>query len=216
MIPLRDINPRSSFPIINVIIITVCSAVWIYEATLPEASLERFIYAMGLVPGKIAVNPLGVVTHMFLHGGWFHVISNMWFLWIFGDNVEGNFGRFRYLLFYILAGLGAAFLQTVVSRFHGGADVPMVGASGAISGVLGAYIRLYPRARIVTLIPIFFFLTTARLPAFLFIGLWFVLQVLNGIAFLPYGEMGGVAWFAHIGGFVAGFLLVDLFRMKRP
>ncbi|MCX8075487.1 MAG: rhomboid family intramembrane serine protease, partial [Aquificaceae bacterium] len=138
-------------------------------------------------------------------------IGNLWFLWVFGDNVEDRLGKVRYLLFYILSGLGAGLIQTVVSLIFGGEDVPMVGASGAISGVLGAYMWLFPRARILALVPIVFFLTFLEIPAVFFIGLWVFIQVVNGIISLPFADMGGVAWFAHIGGFVLGYLLVRKF-----
>lgn len=211
MIPLRDLNPHKGTPVINIVIIIVCSIVWLYEVSLDEYELNHFIYSYGLVPAEVFINPTSLLTHMFLHGSWLHIIGNMWFLWVFGDNVEARLGHFRYLVFYILSGLGAALLQTLVSFLTGGADVPMVGASGAISGVLGAYMYLFPGARILALVPVFIFLTLMELPAYLFIFLWFLIQVVNGVITLPFASMGGVAWFAHIGGFLVGYYLVRRF-----
>ncbi|RMH02346.1 MAG: rhomboid family intramembrane serine protease [Aquificota bacterium] len=211
MIPLRDLNPHKGTPVINIVIIIVCSIVWLYEVSLDEYELNHFIYSYGLVPAEVFINPTSLLTHMFLHGSWLHIIGNMWFLWVFGDNVEARLGHFRYLVFYILSGLGAALLQTLVSFLTGGADVPMVGASGAISGVLGAYMYLFPGARILALVPVFIFLTLMELPAYLFIFLWFLIQVVNGVVTLPFASMGGVAWFAHIGGFLVGYYLVRRF-----
>ncbi|MCS6875804.1 MAG: rhomboid family intramembrane serine protease [Aquificaceae bacterium] len=211
MIPIRDVNPHRSFPVVNLTIIVLCSLAWLYEVSLSEEGFYDFISLYGLVPVHLLDRPQTLVTHMFLHGGWLHIIGNLWFLWVFGDNVEDRLGKVRYLLFYILSGLGAGLIQTVVSLIFGGEDVPMVGASGAISGVLGAYMWLFPRARILALVPIVFFLTFLEIPAVFFIGLWVFIQVVNGIISLPFADMGGVAWFAHIGGFVLGYLLVRKF-----
>ncbi|GBC88610.1 MAG: rhomboid family intramembrane serine protease [Hydrogenobacter thermophilus] len=215
MIPIKDINRSRSFPIVNTFLILLCAAVWLYQVGLDEYQENIFIYKYGLVPADVFQRPYTLLTHMFLHGSWLHIIGNMWFLWIFGDNVEDRLGRFRYLLFYIISGLGAALLQTSVSFMFGGEDVPMVGASGAISGVLGAYLRLFPHARILALVPIFFFLTFMEVPALFFIGLWILIQVINGILTLPFAQTGGVAWFAHIGGFAVGYTLVKAFYNKR-
>lgn len=214
MIPIKDLNPHRSFPVVNLGIIALCSALWLYEVSLPKEELNIFVYEYGLVPAQVLSNPHTLLTHMFLHGSWLHIIGNMWFLWVFGDNVEDRLGRFKYLAFYILSGLGAAFLQTLVSFIFGGEEVPMVGASGAISGVLGAYLRLFPHARILALVPVFIFLAFMELPAFLFIGMWFFIQLINGLVFLPFAGMGGVAWFAHIGGFLVGYYFVRLFYRK--
>lgn len=216
MLPIKDLNPHRGTPIVNISIIVLCSLVWLYEVSLDEHELNDFVYSYGLVPAEVFINPLSLLTHMFLHGSWLHIIGNMWFLWVFGDNVEARLGHLRYLVFYILSGLGAAFLQTFVSFLTGGEEVPMVGASGAISGVLGAYMHLFPRARILALVPILFFFTFMELPAYIFIFLWFLMQVINGIITLPFAHMGGVAWFAHIGGFVVGYWLVkSFFRVGR-
>ena len=219
MIPIKDINPSRSTPVVNISIIAICVAVWLYEWRLEKvllptlygtiSALELFIRKFGLVPAEFLSKPYTLITHMFLHGGWFHIIGNMWFLWIFGDNVEDRLGKLRYLHFYILCGLGAAFTRTFISLLFGGGQVPMVGASGAVSGILGAYLRMFPHARVLALVPIFIFFTFMELPAAIFIGFWFLIQVVNGLISLPFIGMGGVAWYAHIGGFLVGYLLVD-------
>jgi membrane associated rhomboid family serine protease len=215
MIPLKDINPSRNFPIVNLTIILICSAVWLYEVSLEDYEFNDFVYSFGLVPVEIFSKPYQLFTHMFLHGSWLHIIGNMWFLWVFGDNVEDRLGKFKYLLFYVLSGLGAAVIQSLVSFLTGAVHVPMVGASGAISGVLGAYLYLFPHARILALVPIFFFLTFMELPAVFFIGMWVFIQIINGLITLPFAGMGGVAWFAHIGGFFVGYKLVRVFYRRR-
>jgi membrane associated rhomboid family serine protease len=215
MIPLKDINPSRSFPIVNLTIILICSVIWLYEVSLEEYEFNHFIYNFGLVPVEVFSKPYQLFTHMFLHGSWLHIIGNMWFLWVFGDNVEDRLGKFKYLLFYVLCGLGAAVIQSLVSFLTGAVHVPMVGASGAISGVLGAYLYLFPHARILALVPVFFFLTFMELPAIFFIGMWVFIQIINGLITLPFAGMGGVAWFAHIGGFFVGYKLVRVFYMRR-
>ena len=153
---------------------------------------------------------------MFLHGGWLHLIGNMWYLWIFGDNIEDRLGHFAYLIFYLLCGLGAGIVHTILNA---GTEIPSVGASGAIAGVLGAYVVSYPFARVLTLVPIFVFLQVIEIPALLVLGFWFVMQFLSGTASLAVagGNAGGVAWWAHVGGFVIGMILVGLFpRKDRP
>lgn len=215
MIPLKDINPSRSFPIVNLTIIVACSVVWLYEVSLEEYGFNDFIYNFGLVPVEVFSKPYQLFTHMFLHGSWLHIIGNMWFLWVFGDNVEDRLGKFKYILFYVLSGLGAAVIQSLVSFLTGAVHVPMVGASGAISGVLGAYLYLFPHARILALVPVFFFLTFMELPAVFFIGMWVFIQIINGLVTLPFASMGGVAWFAHIGGFFVGYKLVRVFYRRR-
>ncbi len=208
MIPIKDKNPSGSFPIVNLSIIVICSVVWLYEVSLEDYQLDQFFYSFGLVPANVFHQPYTLLSHMFLHGSWLHIIGNMWFLWVFGDNVEDKLGKIRYLMLYFISGLGAAVIQMMVSFILGGADIPMVGASGAISGVLGAYLWLFPHARILALVPIFIFFTFMELPATLFIGMWIFFQVINGLLTLPFAHMGGVAWFAHIGGFFVGYKLV--------
>lgn len=218
MIPLKDVNPSRSFPVVNLTIIVLCSLIWLYEWNLIRQDpklFELFLRQWGLVPAELGEKPYTLLTHMFLHGSWGHIIGNMWFLWVFGDNVEDKLGKVKYILFYITAGLGAAIAQTAISLAFGGANVPMVGASGAISGVLGAYMKMFPHARVIALVPVFFFLTLMELPALVFIGIWFFVQILNGIITLPFIGYGGVAWYAHIGGFLVGYYVVDLFYKRR-
>lgn len=186
----------------------------------PVTPRDRFYIQYGLIPAEFLsgkdLDPtvpfpiwLTLLTSMFLHAGWLHLIGNMWYLWIFGDNVEASMGSLRYLLFYLLSGAGAAGLQMAVS---GRSTVPMVGASGAISGVMGAYFVLFPWSRILTLVPIWFFLQLVEVPAFVFLGLWFLLQFFSGLVDLQ--SLGGTAWWAHIGGFLAGGRLVFLFKRR--
>jgi len=219
MIPLRDKIPSSSFPIVNIIFIAVNSIVFLYEVSL-GSELERFIHEYGLIPAKVVFySNTGFVdrfypffSSMFLHGGWFHLIGNMLFLYIFGDNVEDRMGHFRYLVFYLLCGFAATFIQIIMNVRS---EIPMVGASGAISGVLGAYILLFPKSRIVTLVPIFFFIHIVEIPAAVFLFIWFLMQFVGGLAtFAISQDTGGVAFWAHVGGFVAGLILSRLFLKK--
>lgn len=206
---------------VNVGIIIVNVAVFLYELSLGERELERFFQQFGVVPYFVTTAlysfDVGVATilplfsSMFLHGGWLHLGGNMLYLWVFGDNVEDKLGHGRYFVFYLLTGLSASFVHILIDPTS---EVPTVGASGAISGVLGAYLLMFPGARVVTLVPIFMFLQVAELPALIVLGLWFVLQFFNGIASLGFDTagMGGVAWWAHIGGFIAGLIFVKPFR----
>jgi len=213
-------NPTSRTPVVTYALIAANAAVFLYEASLGPELLEPFVHRFGLIPYEITqgshygsfITPL---SSMFLHGGWLHLIFNMWTLHIFGDNVEDDMGPVGYSAFYVLCGLGAAIAQTAVFP---ASEVPMVGASGAIAGVLAAYLRLYPRARVVTLIPVVFIMLLRELPAFWFIALWFGIQLFSGCGELALmqGDGGGVAFFAHIGGFVAGFVLLNVFRGRSP
>jgi membrane associated rhomboid family serine protease len=223
MIPLKDKNPTRLFPYVNLTLIAANILVFFYEVSQgPELSLifDRFavipLNVVTALSGRgIVVQPLqAFFTSMFLHGGWLHLGGNMLYLWVFGDNIEDKLGHLRYLVFYLIAGVFASAAYIYIDPHS---LIPSVGASGAISGVLGAYILLFPKARIVTLIPIFIFLQFAELPAFVVIGLWFVLQFFNGLASLGYqtAQSGGIAWWAHIGGFVAGMLLVFPLRKFR-
>jgi membrane associated rhomboid family serine protease len=225
MIPFRDNIPSRSFPLITILIIVTNVLVFVYELSLGRG-LERLIMHYGVVPANVlgwprsdlplAAVALPFFTSMFLHGGWLHLIGNMWYLWIFGDNVEDRLGHFSYLIFYLLCGLGAGIVHTILNA---GTEIPSVGASGAIAGVLGAYVVSYPFARVLTLIPIFVFLQVIEIPALLVLGFWFVMQFLSGTASLAVagGNAGGVAWWAHVGGFVIGMILVGLFpRKDRP
>ncbi len=221
MIPLRDTVPARRLSIMNWAIIAANVLVFIYMAGLGEAGLESFVMRFAAVPSRLLENPtLGQIftlfSSMFMHGGWLHLISNMWALFIFGDNVEDRMGTGRYLLFYLLTGLAAAGLHIALSP---GSSTPIVGASGAISGVMGAYMVLFPRARVVTLIPLGFIPWFVQIPALLYIGFWFVSQLFSGVLSLTAAESvetyGGVAWWAHVGGFVMGLILVKLFEDRR-
>ena len=213
MIPLRDVIPSRSTPVVTTTIIVVNVMVFLFQLSLGEAEGNAFIRAYGLVPAYFAW--ANVVTSMFLHGGLMHVGGNMLYLWIFGDNVEDRMGHGRFLVFYLLCGAVAALVQTMA-----GPDsiVPMVGASGAIAGVMGAYFVMYPKSRIVTLIPIFIFIQLIEVPAVVFLGLWFLLQFLSGLgSSLSPGQggmSGGIAFWAHVAGFVAG--TVGVFAFRRP
>ncbi len=221
MIPLRDTTRSPGFPFVNTTLIAICVLIFLYEASLGQ-NIIVFIYKFGLIPANVISSTNGegfndriypFFSSMFLHGGWLHLIGNMLFLYIFGDNVEGRMGHLRYLLFYIVCGFAAAVLQ-FVTNIH--SFIPMVGASGAISGVLGAYITLFPRSRILTLIPIFFLIQLIHIPAAVFIFIWFIIQFLSGLGTLSVTrETGGVAFWAHVGGFVAGLILVRFFVKKQ-
>jgi len=218
-IPLKDLNPSRTYPFVNITLILANIAVFIYsiglEATLPPRAFESLLLSYSTVPARIPaflaghvgfeVAFLPLVTSMFLHANWLHLGGNMLFLWIFGDNVEDFFGHFTYLFFYLVCGIGASLLH-ILFNFH--SDIPAVGASGAISGVMGAYMLLYPRARILTLVVIF----PLPIPAVVFLGLWYVLQFLAGISSIGMKVTGGVAVWAHIGGFLLGMLLPAMAR----
>jgi rhomboid family protein len=217
MIPLRDTNPTRTVPFVNYLLIAVNVVAFFFELSLGK-HLGEFVYSFGVVPVRVfedfasghvhTVTVLPFFTSMFLHGGWMHLIGNMLFLYIFGDNVEDRFGHARYFLFYVVAGIAAAATQVVINS---SSDAPMVGASGAIAGVLGAYVLMFPGARVLTLIPLFIFFQVVELPAFVFLGIWFLLQILSGMMALGIGaDAGGVAWWAHIGGFVVGAIAVPL------
>ncbi len=206
MIPLRDIIPSRTTPIVTISLIVANVLVFLYELTLGRAVNDFTLY-FGLVPA--AFSWVAVLTSMFLHGGLFHVAGNMLYLWIFGDNVEDRMGHGRFLVFYLLCGTAAALAQTITVP---DSVVPMVGASGAIAGVMGAYFVLYPKSRIVTLIPLFFFFRIIEVPAIFFLGIWFVMQFLSGVGSIGNAATGGVAFWAHIGGFLAGVSGVIVFR----
>jgi membrane associated rhomboid family serine protease len=223
MIPLRDDNPSSSRPLVTYLIIATCAAVFLYMLSLgSERQLERFVFQYGAIPGEVTGRGGATVTEeyptlitsMFLHGGWFHLVGNMLYLWIFGDNVEDLMGHVGFLIFYLLTGVAAVLTHILLSP---NSSVPLIGASGAIAGVLGAYLVLFPRARILSLIPFGFFSRFVHVPAIYFLPIWFVLQLLSGLGSIGAEESAGVAWWAHVGGFVAGILLVFVFaRRRRP
>jgi membrane associated rhomboid family serine protease len=215
MIPLRDTIRSRHFPLVTWLILGANAIVFLFQLTLDNNSLDYFVNLFALVPANWQVDPIWFIltlfTSMFMHAGWFHFLSNMWILYIFGDNVEDRMGPFGYLSFYLLSGLAAGFMQTFVDPYS---VIPTLGASGAIAGVMGAYILLHPHARVVTLIPIFFVFTTFNIPAIVYLGFWFVSQLFSGLASLG-ATMGGVAWWAHIGGFLFG-LIISRFFMWRP
>ncbi|HJW89164.1 MAG TPA: rhomboid family intramembrane serine protease [Anaerolineales bacterium] len=225
MLPLRDTIRSASFPIVNWILIAANTLVFLYETSLGTGALEEFIRAFGMTPARLSlVNPLALVdqplalatlfTSQFLHGGWLHLISNMWTLFIFGDNVEDRMGSGRFLVFYLASGMVANLLQAFVFP---ASNIPTVGASGAIAGILGAYFLLYPRARVITLIPIFIYPWFVEISAIFYLGFWFVSQLFSGIYSIGLAGragMGGVAWWAHIGGFIFGLVFVNLFTRR--
>jgi len=231
VLPYKDENPTELTPLITVGIIIVNVLAWLFVQGAGAAEpLARSVCQLGLIPGEVlhtvppgTAVPLGeglrcvltadanwwtLVTSMFMHGGWLHLIGNMWFLWVFGNNIEDSMGHTRFVAFYLLCGVVAAASQLLVDP---GSRVPMVGASGAISGVMGAYILLYPRVRVHTLLTLGFFITTVTLPAYVILGYWFLLQLLLGTVGTLGGAQGGVAFWAHVGGFVAGLVLIKLF-----
>jgi membrane associated rhomboid family serine protease len=212
MIPLRDTVPSFRFPIVTVSLIGVNVLVFLMEINMSALALEHFFQTWGIIPLRFTHarlqsggNYFTLLSSMFLHGGWMHIIGNMWSLWIFGDNVEDRMGRSGFLLFYLLSGLAAGAVHVVTNA---ASTVPTVGASGAIAGVMGAYLLLFPHASVVTMVPIFFFLHVVEIPAVFFLGFWFVSQLFSGTLSLAAAgtQAGGVAWWAHIGGFVVGFL----------
>lgn len=221
VIPYKDLQPSRRFPIVTVLLIAINVGIFLYQVFLPEKAAIRFIYQYAVIPYEfkighnISASPglpfvYSPLTAMFLHGGWLHLIGNMLYLWIFGDNIEESMGSFRYLIFYLLCGLIATFAQ-IYANFD--SVIPALGASGAIAGILAAYLRLFPKARIAVLIPVFIFLRSIILPAWLVLGFWILLQILSVQSRMSQvgHESGGVAYFAHIGGFVAGLLLMPLF-----
>jgi len=221
MIPYKDSVPSRRFPFVTVLLIAANVFVFLYQVILPEPMATQFVYQYSVIPlefrlgHNVEISPglpplVTIFTSMFLHGGWLHLIGNMLYLWIFGDNVEEVVGPIRFLVFYLLCGIVASLAQ-IYSNFR--SDIPALGASGAIAGILAAYIRLYPKAKVAVLVPVFYFLRSVILPAWLVLGLWFLIQILEA-RMLPAKEAGGVAYFAHIGGFVAGLLLLPLFRPR--
>lgn len=224
MIPIRDNLYRRNFPFITLLLILINCLIFFYQKTLPPREIDYLFYQYGLVPGLIT-EPLmalrlgltgGLVrpffTSIFLHANLGHLLGNMWALWIFGDNVEDHMGSFKYLLFYILSGLGAGLLH-FITNIH--SLVPTIGASGAIAGIMAAFLILYPRARIVTLLPIIFFYTLVNIPAFIYLGIWFLSQLYFGALTLGTDSAGGIAWWAHLGGFFMGLFILPYFRRQR-
>ena len=233
MFPLRDDNPTLGKSNVTIALVTLNVLAWVFVQGLgSEGALAKSVCELGAIPGELlgripagTAVPLGpsiacviegkpdwatAVTHMFLHGGWFHLIGNLWFLWVFGDNVEDAMGGARFAIFYVLCGLAAFALQTVTNPSSG---IPMVGASGAIGGVMGAYARLYPRAPVHLIVVFVVFVNRMVVPAFLMLGYWFLIQILGGIPALGAEAGGGVAFWAHVGGFLAGVALVGPFSV---
>lgn len=221
MIPLHDDNPTEITPVVTIALIVMCSLVFLYEASLPDRIAQAFVFQYGAIPALIFGNvpeaadevlavpaTVTLFTSMFLHGGWMHLIGNMLYLWIFGNNIEDVMGHVKFVVFYVTCGLLAALSHALTDPTSG---IPMVGASGAISGVLGAYLLLFPRAQVMVLIPLGIFTRLMYIPAGWVLGFWFVMQLLSGGMSLGQGG-GGVAFFAHIGGFVAGMVLIGFFK----
>lgn len=226
MIPLKDDNPTRTPAVVTILLIAINAAVFAFQAALPSDAGARFVADFGAFPARLLQDPFGasrglppaatLISSMFLHGSLLHIGGNMLYLWIFGNNIEDRLGHARFLVFYLLSGLGAHAAQIATSP---DSLIPVIGASGAIAGVLGAYLILYPRARVLVLVPLGFFIRTFWVPAIVVLGLWFALQFLGGLPSLGRGG-GGVAWFAHIGGFLTGILLLGPFLLgtgrRRP
>lgn len=215
MFPLYDTVRSRTFPLINLTLVLANVLAFLYELRMDPAKLEAFIFTWGLIPARFLADPNGtwntIFSSMFLHGGWFHMINNMWVLLIFGDNVETRMGKIPYLAFYLLSGVAAGLLQTYILP---ASATPMIGASGAVAGVLGAYLVLFPHSRIASLVPILFIFTIVEIPAMLFLIFWFFSQLYSGLGSLQGGGESGIAWWAHIGGFAFGVLMVFLFRRR--
>ena len=210
MIPLRDVIPSRTTPYITITIIALNAVAWLFELSLPHEALNEFIAAFGVVPAYFSAPTL--VTSMFLHGSWSHVLGNMWYLWIFGDNVEDRVGHGRFIVFYLLCGVGAALGQVAIDSQS---MLPMVGASGAIAGVMGAYCILYPQSKVLTLLP-WIFIQIVELPAIVLLGFWFLMQLFSAgtIAMTVHSNGGGVAFAAHVAGFIVGIGAVFVFRKR--
>jgi len=216
MIPIRDTIASKNYPVVNYTLISINVVFFLFELS-QGANLDRFLYIYGLVPARYSMPQissyfttgqqlLSLLSFMFLHGGFWHLLGNMWFLYIFGDNIEDRLGPFRYLVFYLLCGITSG-LSHLLLNLH--SNMPTIGASGAIAGVMGAYLVLHPHSKILTLIPIIFIPWFIEIPAFFFLGFWFVLQFLNATG--SHGNLGGIAWWAHIGGFVFGIVYLKIF-----
>jgi membrane associated rhomboid family serine protease len=219
MLPIKDTVQSRSFPLVNWLLIGLNVVAFLMELRAGR-NIEELVYVLGVIPSSFLEQPdaheyMTLLTSMFLHGGWFHLFSNMLALYIFGDNVEDRMGPVRYLLFYLLCGVAAGLVHI---HFNPHSTVPTIGASGAIAGVLGAYLMLFPAARVITMVPVFFMPYFIELPAVVYLGVWFLSQLLNGTLAIVAAQptMGGVAWWARAGGFVAGAVLVWLFAVMTP
>lgn len=215
MFPLYDTARSHKFPLINLLLIGANILAFLYELQMGPQALQKFIFTWGLIPTRFLNDPsnfwITIFTSMFLHGGWFHILSNMWVLFIFGDNVEARLGGTRYLIFYLLSGTFAGLMQSYILP---SSQVPMIGASGAVAGVLGAYLILFPRSRVASLVPIFFIFTIVEIPATIFLLFWFASQLYSGWFAIQGASASGIAWWAHIGGFIFGLIMVFFFRRK--
>lgn len=230
MIPIRDDTPRYTTPFINYLLIALNTLVFLFEVSLNPRTRDAFVFQFGVEPIRVLAalgltnvyvphaSAVPLLTSMFLHASWLHLIGNMWVLWIFGDNIEDYLGHFSYLIFYLVSGLAASVAHILLNA---NSSVPSVGASGAIAGVMGAYFLLFPSARVLTLVPLIIFFTFIWLPAWIVLGYWFVLQFLSGaatsIAYANRSAGGGIAFWAHVGGFLAGIIMIKLLpqRMNR-
>jgi|TARA_B100001123_G_scaffold434442_1_gene561009 membrane associated rhomboid family serine protease len=216
MFPIRDTNKSNTFPIVNWIIIVINASIFLVQVRLPRETVEIIYSTFGVVPMRFAelhlLAPISLFSSQFLHGGWLHIIRNLWILYIFGDNVEDRMGHIQYLVFYLMTGVIGGALQVITQPFS---TIPIIGASGAISGVLGAYILLFPRARVLTFVPIFILPWLVEIPAVIFLGVWFLSQFVNVINEASSVISSGVAYWAHLGGFGAGFLLARRIRKIR-
>lgn len=210
MIPLRDVIPSRTTPFVTVGIIIVNAVFWLYEVSLPESDLTALLQTYGVTPASLRFPTL--LSSMFLHGSWMHVIGNMWSLWIFGDNVEDRLGHQRFLVFYLLCGLGAGYGHVLAES---SSIIPTIGASGAIAGVMGAYFVLYPHSRVLTLIPLIIYWEIVELPAILVLGFWFLMQLFSGTMAAAVGKSGGIAFMAHVAGFGLGAAGVYLFKKRQ-
>ncbi len=221
MFPLYDDNPTEINPVITIGLIIICILVFLWQTSLGQDLGQAIVYSLGMIPAvlfndtelssELYMVPaeITVLTSMFMHGGFMHLGGNMLYLWIFGNNIEDSMGHFRFIIFYLLCGTAAALAQAVVDP---GSEIPMIGASGAVSGVLGAYLLLYPHAKVLVVVPIIIIIKTFRIPAMFVLGLWFAMQLISSTSTVS-GE-GGTAWWAHIGGFVAGMVLIPFFKHR--
>ncbi|HWB85934.1 MAG TPA: rhomboid family intramembrane serine protease [Bryobacteraceae bacterium] len=212
MFPIRDSQPSYSKPVVTIVLIVINILIFLFEFSLDSFSLNHLISVYGLTPSHF--HWANILTSMFLHGGWMHVLGNMWFLWIFGDNIEDILGHGKYLLFYLLCGFAAGATHVLFNPYS---RIPTVGASGAIAGVMGAYLVKFPRAKVETLLIVIFFFTMVDVPAWLMLIYWFVVQLFSGVGSIGYAHVseGGTAWFAHVGGFVAGIAFLHLLGNRR-
>lgn len=221
MIPYKDDNPTTTFPLFTILFIALNTAVYFWQLLSP-AGMQKIVQSYGAVPAALMGSGTGqpfhpaltVVTSMFLHGGLFHLGGNMLYLWIFGNNIEDKLGHLRFVVFYLLGGAVAVYAHALTEP---GSVIPMIGASGAVSAILGAYLLLFPRASVSTILFLGFFVRVVKLPALIVIGFWAIIQLVNGILIKGLQDGAGVAWFAHIGGFVFGVLAIKIFMsMRRP